>query len=101
LRVVGRVGVVADDEILRVLADKMSWREVDGHVVALDLNTSTYVTTNESGALLWKRLIDGSSVADLVSELQREYDVEEADARRDVEAFVHMLRDAALLADGR
>ena len=48
-------------EPLRVRADALEWREVDGEIVALDLRRSVYLAINPSGALLWPALVEGAS----------------------------------------
>lgn len=75
----------------------MSWREVDGAVIALDLESSTYVTTNETGTLLWPHLAEGTTTRTLVSTLVDEYELDVATAEADVGHFLKLLLDAGLL----
>ncbi len=82
---------------LRLKAEAVDWREVEGEVVVLDRKSSTYLAINATGAALWPSLDRGSSPDELVTLLQSEFDVDEARARADVEAFVVMLRDRDLL----
>ncbi len=74
------------------------WREVGDEVIILDTRASIYASVNESGRVLWLRLAEGATLDDLAGELQREYGLDAADAKRDAEAFVTSLRERDLLA---
>lgn len=82
---------------LRLRAEGIAWREVDGDVIALGLDSSTYFGTNSSGSLLWKRLADGAERSELVSELMEAFDLDQDQAQTDVDAFVDDLRSRGLL----
>lgn len=76
-------------------------REVAGQSVVLpsggDLDLSMMITLNETGALMWKLLEQGSDVDALTAALLAEYDVDEATARASVERFVAKLEKNGLL----
>lgn len=82
---------------LRLRADAVPWRDVDGEVVALDLDSSTYFGTNRSGSVLWMRLADGATRSELVRSLTDAFDVDEDRAKAEVDAFVEDLRTRGLL----
>lgn len=84
-------------ERLRLRPDAVAWREVDGEVIALGLESSTYFGTNSSGTVLWKRLAEGATRGELVDALVTTFGLEEAHAQSDVEAFVGDLRSRGLL----
>lgn len=75
----------------------MTWQEIDGELVILDLARSSYLTTNGTGAFLAKLLVEDRSVDDLAAALAAEYSVPEAEAREDVTAFVAELARLELL----
>jgi Coenzyme PQQ synthesis protein D (PqqD) len=83
---------------LRLNSTAVSWREVDGEVLALDLGSSTYLGTNPTGALLWKALAEGTSRDRLVELLTAEFDVDEGRAAADVDGFLRHLDAQGLLA---
>ena len=83
---------------IRLNPETVSWREVDGEVIALGHESSSYLATDASGALLWKSLADGTSREALVELLVADYDVDEAHARADVDAFLDSLAAQGLLA---
>lgn len=82
---------------MRLRDNDVTWQEIDGELVILDLATSNYLTTNAAGALLAKRLQQPATLEDLVSVLVAEYSIEQDVARRDAEAFVADLDDRGLL----
>jgi hypothetical protein len=87
----------ADKICLR--ADAITWRIVDGEVIALDRRTWAYVTVNDSGALLWQCLLDGASRDELVARLVDAYGIAPETAREDVARFLDLLASRDLLAD--
>jgi len=76
----------------------LSWQEIDGELVILDLESSKYLTTNTSGAFLAKTLTDERSTDDLVDALVREYGIDRERATADAGAFVEELTRKGLLA---
>jgi hypothetical protein len=82
---------------LRLRAEGVAWREVDGEVIALGLDSSTYFGTNASGSLLWRRLAEGATRNDLIGSLMEAFDLDEERAIADVDAFVDDLRARGLL----
>ena len=62
---------------------------------ALDLNGM--LTLNESGALLWRALEQGADRRALTQALTDEYEVEPAQAERDVDEFLRTLSEAGCL----
>jgi hypothetical protein len=82
---------------LRLRADRVTWRQVEDEVVVLDVDTSSYVGLNPSGALLWERLEEGATTEELSSVLSERFGLALDVARADVEAFVGGLRARGLL----
>ena len=82
----------------RLREDDLVWREVEDEVIILDTRASVYASVNEAGRVLWLKLAEGASLDDLTGELVRHYGLNEADATRDAEAFLHALRDQDLLS---
>jgi uncharacterized NAD(P)/FAD-binding protein YdhS len=88
---------VGDVTMLRLRQHGLEWREVDDEVVALDLDTARYLATNRTGALLWDQLAAGATRETLVARLVETWDLDEARAAADVDAFLAMLADRGLL----
>jgi hypothetical protein len=83
---------------LRLRTSDLSWRELDGEIVALDGESSVYVATNRTGAALWRMIADGTSRAQLVDQLVGNFDVARERAEADVDAYLGQLRAGGLLA---
>jgi Coenzyme PQQ synthesis protein D (PqqD) len=83
---------------LRLRTQDLSWRDLDGEVVALDGEGSVYISTNRTGAALWRMLAGGSTREQLVGELVGSFDITRERAEADVDAFLGELRGKGLLA---
>ena len=77
-------------------------REVAGNYLvvavgeeAMDFNG--LITTNETGAFLWKKLSSDISEQELVSAMLDEYDIDEETASADISSFISKLKEAELL----
>jgi hypothetical protein len=88
-----------NDVTLRLREEGLDWREIDGEVVALDVERSHYLNLNATGCVLWLLLAHGATQRQLVDKLIEEFDVGEPTARDDVEAFLASCRENGLLAD--
>lgn len=55
------------------------------------------ISLSESGALLWKRLLQGAELDDLVRVLTQEYEVDEKTAVQDCTEFAESVRANGLL----
>lgn len=82
---------------LRLRAEALDWRVVEGEVVALDGPSSKFLATNHSGALLWSRLHEGTTREQLVRLLAERYALSVDVAERDVDAFLGELATRDLL----
>lgn len=77
-------------------------REVaDNYVVVptgkASINFNGMITLNETGAFLWKQLINVTTIETLVESLVREYEVNKKTAHQDVLRFINLLNGADLL----
>jgi hypothetical protein len=88
---------MTSDEQLRINIKEVVWREVGDELIVLHMSTATYLTINGSGRMLWKRLSDGASRADLVTVLMDEYEIDDGQASTDVDEFVSSMRACDLL----
>ncbi len=86
-----------NDAVLRLRSNELTWREVDGEIIALDLTSSLYFTANRTGTLLWSRLVDGAKLDELTALLTEQFDLSAADARRDASSFIALLDSHSLL----
>jgi hypothetical protein len=82
---------------LRLRDDAVRWREIDREVVAIDLDSSMYLSTNASGVLLWRLLADGTTREALVEELVRAFGIDPVRAEADVDGYLDELDARNLL----
>jgi hypothetical protein len=82
---------------MRLRLDDLTWQELDGEIVVLDLQGSAYYQLNGSGTHLWHRLADGCARQDLEASLVEHYEVDEEQAAADVETFLSDLHTHRLL----
>ena len=85
-------------DILRLRGEQVEWREAEGEVVVLDLTDSSYFAVNKTGAAVWSQLAEGSTRDDLVANMTARFEVDEATAARDVDAFLDSVRARGLLS---
>lgn len=83
---------------MRLRTEDVTWQEIDGELVLLDLSRSTYLTTNRTGAFLSKQLLEERTEQELTDALAAEYGVDTETAADDVRTFVAQLRELSLLA---
>ena len=83
---------------MRLRTSDISARTIGGETIVLDLPSSQYFAITGIGSRVFELLTEERTLDDLVATILAEYEVEEAVARRDVEAFVDRLRQAQLLA---
>ena len=68
-----------------------------GEGILVDLNTKQYYKLNETGALIWRCLENGSTVEDIVSEMQKHYEVTREHALMSVNKLLLILESNKLV----
>ena len=86
------------------LRDDFVLRQVAATWVVLPLSRETVdfngmIRLNDTGALLWQRLEQGSDREGLIRELTSRYAVSETQAGEDVDAFLNVLRNAGCIEE--
>jgi hypothetical protein len=66
----------------------LEWREVEGEIVALDLDRSVYLAANRTGAGIWQLLSEGTTREALIDSLVVAYGLERPTAVNDVNAVL-------------
>jgi len=89
--------VTTGGTFVQIRQKHVTWREVDGIIIALDLSSSTYFTTNKTGKVLWNAMVGGATMDDLVSLLQSSFGIAADLAATDVNTFVELLATNNLL----
>jgi hypothetical protein len=78
-------------------ADGLSFTELDGELVCLNLETGEYSGLQDVGQTIWEHLDQPRDVDQLVRHVVAEYDVEDDRARADIEAFLSQLSEAGFV----
>ena len=86
------------------IKDGFILREVAGNYIVVSVGTRVkefngVINLNETSALLWKQLEQGTTEDQLVEALIKEYEVDKELAKKDVQAFVSKLKEARLLSE--
>ena len=68
-----------------------------GEGILVNLNTKQYYRLNETGALIWRGLENGSTVEDIVSEMQTHYEVTREHALTSVDKLLLILESNKLV----
>ena len=83
------------------LKDGFIMREIGGDTMVLpsgdELDLNMMITLNDTGKFLWVRLQEGTTMEDLVADVLKEYEAEEAEVKLQVEKFVAKLSENGFL----
>jgi hypothetical protein len=95
------MGPLASTEIheLRLRTSELSWRAVDGEIVAVDVASSAYLSANPAGAMLWQMLAAGTTRSALADQLVATFGIPLERAEADVAAFLDSLSTRNLLEE--
>ena len=78
--------------------DKLSWRDVNGELVALDVVTGEYHVFNDIGRLIWLAIADEKQDMDaLINTIAAEYDIGEDEITNDIKSFIVDLTEREIL----
>jgi hypothetical protein len=91
---------VDDESIVRLDADRVTWRRVDDTLVVLDLDASAYLAINDAGSVVWERLAEGATRSELLVAMLDVFDVDEPTASADLDQFLGDLDSRGLLHAG-
>jgi Coenzyme PQQ synthesis protein D (PqqD) len=83
---------------LRLRTEGLSWRELDGETILLDLHSSVYFRANRTGTVILRALLDDCDRDALVEQVAQSYGLPSDDVAADVDAFLSTLEDRGLLA---
>jgi hypothetical protein len=82
---------------MKLRVDDITWREIDGDLVILDLRSSAYLTANASGTVLMRQLTEERTHQQLAQALVDTFDIPEQRAMQDVQTFIDELGERGLL----
>lgn len=81
-----------------VLQKQLVHQELDGEMVILDMQSGKYFGIDEVGCRIWQLVEQDTSLPAILQTLLTEYEVEEAECRRQVIDFLNDLERAGLIA---
>ena len=81
----------------RLRETNLHWRSIGEELVALDLDSETYLQGNSAAGIVWEMLRQGATQQELANRLVAEYAIEYEHALGDVDIFLGELRAAGLL----
>ncbi len=73
------------------------FRDLDGEIVLLNLNSGIYFGLDQVGTRLWHWLANHRALTLVLAEMLREFDLDETTGRVDLLHFVETLRQKGLL----
>jgi hypothetical protein len=82
---------------MRLRTEGLSWRELDGETILLDLQSSIYFRANRTGTVILQALLEDCTREALLGRVAETYGVNSGDVAADVDAFVAELHDRGLL----
>jgi len=89
--------VALDDTVqIKARPDVLS-RILDGEAVLLDLTSGTYFGLDEVGSEIWALIAEGTTVQAIQRKVTELYDVDDATARKDLEALVAEMQERGLV----
>lgn len=84
-------------DVIRLRDSDVIWRAVEDEVIVLDRRGWSYISINDSGSILWPRLVEGATRPELASALVEAFGIEPDRAQADVDAFVGALAEHDLI----
>ena len=93
---VGSKGEIKDSSIIQ-RKNNLLHSEIQSEIVALDIDTSNYISFNSVGSRIWKFIEREASFSDLVNKIVQEFDVNSEQARKDALIFLQKLYDKNLI----
>ena len=88
---------IEPDSLFQTAAN-ITWRDIRGELIALQLDSGEYFSFNEIGRLVWLAVTEGQTPRQALARIAAEYDIEPEQAEADVSAFLQGLLDGGLLA---
>ena len=77
----------------------LSWQDVNGELVAIDINSGEYHIFNELGRLIWLGIVEGKGVEKISKQIIEQYDVNLEKADFEVKDFIGGLLQRGLLKE--
>lgn len=70
------------------LAEKISWKEMDGLVIIVDLESGAYFSLNSTASDIWQAIVSGKTEEEVKKIISEKYEVEGETIDKDVSACI-------------
>lgn len=87
---------ITDSSVVQRKNDLL-YSEIQDEIVALNINTSEYIGFNSVGSRIWRILEHPVGFPELLNRIVQEFDVNSAQARKDVIHFLQKLYEKKLI----
>ncbi|MBN2406164.1 MAG: PqqD family protein [Elusimicrobia bacterium] len=77
---------MTDDKITK--NPDVTWREVDGEAVLLNLENDYYYSMNEIGTKIWAMLNKGKTQKQIIAAIMEEFDADKKQVELDIKQFI-------------
>ena len=79
--------------------DTTVWREVDGELLVLDVDTGAYYSGNAVALQIWQGLLSGESSEQVIAQLASQYELSPEMIAEDVREFIAETLNRELLTE--
>lgn len=79
------------------ISDEVLFQEIEGECVLLNLSNEQYYGLDEVGTRLWHLLLEDEKTENALSDLQKEFDVDEKTLRTDLDILIKDLSEQGLV----
>jgi coenzyme PQQ synthesis protein D (PqqD) len=73
------------------ISDGVIWRDLEGNVVILNVDSGVYFGLDGSGGQIWRELVDHGSVEKAFESLKQQFDIGPDELRHDLDDLVDQL----------
>jgi len=80
-----------------IIPEDVMFRDLEGEVILIHLGTGIYFGLDTVGSRIWQLLAEHGDQEKVIQAMLREFDVKEADLRRDVDVLIEKLTEKKLL----
>jgi len=80
------------------LGDDVTWCDIQGDVVILNLGTGIYFGLEGAGGQMWRELVEHGSIERALEALKQQFDAGPDELRRDLEELVRQLAKKGLVS---
>jgi hypothetical protein len=82
------------------LSDDLLPAKINEDYMMIDLDQGRYLSVNATGTVIIEAIVAGGGIDDAVAAVVKRFEIEDAEAREDVLAFVSWMREKGYLKDG-